>query len=239
MKNYTNLAQQQVGEFQKTFGHPSPSEPTTLTLNRVVGRSSWGSGEEIVELIHASSSTEDEFKSAFVQLLQGLRKGFEKQKNKPLPKNEEERLIAQADAIADHLYFVLGDAVELGIDIGKVLTIVHEANMSKLFTDENGNKYVKYSPSGKVLKSPEFEAPEEKIKLEILRQVEESKKLKQSIKEKVNTTRKRKKVKIEESTDNEVIGDIGEEFIDTELVDKLNELPLTDTYMNMNLTESE
>lgn len=211
MTNYSNEAQQQVAEFQKTFGHPAPNEPTVLELDRVVGRSSWGSGEEMVELIHASSKNEKEFKDAFVSLLQGLRTAYQKQVVKEFPTTKEDRLVAQADAIADHLYFVMGDAVEAGIDIGKVMTIVNDANMSKLFTDENGNKYVKTNESGKIMKSPEFEPPEEKIKLEVLRQIEESKVVAQ---QELKPKKKSRKAKGKE----EPVGDIGEEFIDHEEV---------------------
>lgn len=218
MTNYSNEAQQQVAEFQKTFGHPAPDSPTVLKLDRVVGRSSWGSGEEIIELLHASSDNEIEFKSAFVGLLQGLRKGYEKQLAKEFPTTEEERLVAQADAIADHLYFALGDAVELGVDIGKIITIVNEANMSKLFTDEDGNKYVKTNDEGKIMKSPEFQAPEENIRLEVLRQIEESKAV---VKEEKPTTKKnsRKKKEVVE----EAVGDIGEEFVSNEVEMKVVE----------------
>lgn len=75
--------------------------------------------------------------------------------------------------MTDGIYFAIGSAVELGVDIEPVFEIVQGANMSKLFTDENGNKFAKYREDGKVLKSPDFYQPEEFIKAEIKKQMGE------------------------------------------------------------------
>lgn len=176
-KLFTNKMQEQVREFHEAFGHPVSDKPNPIPLDRALGRSSWGSGEEIVELLHASSKNSDEFVEAFRALLVGLKKAYQKQQDKPFPKTKEERVIAQGDAIADHLYFAFGDAVEAGVDIEKVFKIVHDANMSKLFVnEETGELYAKYDENNKVMKSPNFAPPEGKIKAEIKRQLGKAKK---------------------------------------------------------------
>lgn len=182
VKLFTNKMQEQVREFHEAFGHPVADKPTPITLERALGRSSWGSGEEIVELLHASSKDSEEFVEAFRALLVGLKKAYQKQKDKPFPKTKEERVIAQGDAIADHLYFAFGDAVEAGVDIEKVFKIVHDANMSKLFKDEEtGELYAKYDENNKIMKSPNFAPPESKIKSEIKRQLGKTKKVVETV----------------------------------------------------------
>lgn len=169
--SYSNKLQNHVLEFQKAFGHPYSDKPTPVELERITNRQKWGSIEEAIELLHASSSNDEEFLASVDVLKQGIDNAVIKEIQKPYPSTDEERIIAQADAIADKLYFDFGDAVELGVDIEKVFDIVQEANMSKLFIDEDGNKYAKYTPEGKVVKSEHFFAPEERIKEEVLRQL--------------------------------------------------------------------
>lgn len=172
MTQFANKLQNHVLEFQKAFNHPHSDTPTPVGLERITNRQKWGSIEEAVELIHASSSNLDEFTEAVEVLKQGIDAAYKKQITKEFPKTKEERVIAQADAIADKLYFDFGDAVELGVDIEKVFDIVQQANMSKLFiNEETGELYAQYTPEGKVVKSPRFTPPEERIKEEILRQL--------------------------------------------------------------------
>ena len=211
MTQFTNKAQEQVKEFHQAFGHPVGDKPTAMKLERAKARSNW-SGEEIVEFLHASSDNQAEFKDAFAKLLVGLREAYQKQSDKPFPQTEEERIIAQADAVTDRLYFTFGDVVEIGIDIQPVFDIVHDANMSKLFVDEmTGEKYAKYDETGKVMKSPEFWSPESKIEEEVKRQLEvntnsfepsDKAKLEGIVEEKPKrkTTRKKKEVEVVETT---------------------------------------
>lgn len=84
--------------------------------------------------------------------------------------NDLDRVVAQMDALTDADYFIKGSFVEAGVKPQPLFEIVQAANMSKLFTDENGNKYAKYREDGKILKSPEFFTPEGKLKEEIERQ---------------------------------------------------------------------
>jgi len=68
-------------------------------------------------------------------------------------------LVDQVDAIADLLYFALGTAVEIGINIEDIFQIVHEANMTKLGHD--GRPI--YREDGKVRKPEGWIPPEQKI----------------------------------------------------------------------------
>lgn len=74
-------------------------------------------------------------------------------------------LVEVADALADLDYVEKGLAVEAGIPLDAVFSIVHESNMSKL--DENGDPILsdgvtpsaydgKVKPAGKILKGPNF-----------------------------------------------------------------------------------
>ena len=64
-------------------------------------------------------------------------------------------LVEIADALADLTYVVYGTAVSLGINLDAVVKEVHRSNMTKL--DEDGSPI--YRSDGKVLKGPNFEAP--------------------------------------------------------------------------------
>ena len=170
MTQFTNKLQNHVKDFHEAFSHPVGKQPTPLALDRAINRSVW-TVEESIEFIAASCSSQDEFKAAYEKFTLGLQKAFEKSLNGEFPATDEEKVIAQADALADQLYFSFGSAVEIGVDIEPVFDIVQAANMSKLFTDENGNKYAKCREDGKILKSPDFFSPEPFIKKEVLKQI--------------------------------------------------------------------
>ena len=63
--------------------------------------------------------------------------------------------VAYADALADLVYVCFGAAIEAGIDLNMVLREVHRSNMSKL--DADGKPI--YREDGKVLKGPNYSAP--------------------------------------------------------------------------------
>lgn len=69
----------------------------------------------------------------------------------------------QADAMIDLIYFALGTLVEMGIEPDKIFSIVHEANMSKLWSDGKPH----YDAEGKTIKPSHWENPYPKLKLEI------------------------------------------------------------------------
>jgi predicted HAD superfamily Cof-like phosphohydrolase len=79
-------------------------------------------------------------------------------------------VIDQADAMIDLIYFALGTLVELGVNPEPLFDIVHNANMSKVWSDGT----VKYDPdTNKVLKPPTFVRPEPLLAEEIERQTKE------------------------------------------------------------------
>ena len=63
--------------------------------------------------------------------------------------------VAYADALADLIYVCFGAGIEAGIDLNMVLRDVHRSNMSKL--DADGKPI--YREDGKVLKGPNYSAP--------------------------------------------------------------------------------
>lgn len=161
----------QVKEFHEAFDHPIADKPTPITLERMTSRKIW-EFEEGVEALHASSSNVDEFNKAVDMVIEGIEKARLKSLKEDFPQNDMERIVAQADALTDGTYFLQGDFVELGLQPDKLFDIVQNSNMSKLFTDENGNKYAKYRESdGKILKSPEFFPPEPALEEEVKRQM--------------------------------------------------------------------
>lgn len=173
MTTFTSKLQNHVKDFHESFNHPISDVPKPMTLERAVNRSIW-TGEEIVEFIHASSKDENEFGLAFSLFIQGLEKAYKKSSKEKFIQDDVERVVAQADALTDTDYFVKGSFVEIGVDEEPVFNIVQAANMSKLFTAEDGTKYAEYREDGKILKSPDFWTPEDKIKEEIQRQINNS-----------------------------------------------------------------
>jgi len=68
----------------------------------------------------------------------------------------ERNLIEVADALTDLLYVVYGAGHSFGIDLDKCFEEVHNSNMSKL--GEDGEPI--YREDGKVLKGPNYWAPD-------------------------------------------------------------------------------
>lgn len=162
----------QVTEFHKAFKHPVADKPTSLTLERMTSRKIW-EFEEGVEAIHASSTNEEEFNKAVDTVIKGIEAARQKSLKEEFPKDELSRIVAQADALTDGTYFLQGDFVEMNITPDEMFDIVQRSNLSKLFTDEDGNKFAKYRESdGKILKSPEFFPPEPALEEEVKRQIE-------------------------------------------------------------------
>ena len=67
----------------------------------------------------------------------------------------ERDVIEAADALADLVYVIYGMAIESGMDLDSVLAEVQASNLSKLMPDGS----VKLREDGKVLKGPNFFAP--------------------------------------------------------------------------------
>lgn len=164
-----------VKDFHVAFDHPVANKPTPLTLERGTDRSVWSAEEVVAEFLQVSANDEDSFLSAYDNFLEGLEKAKQKALKEEYSTDETTRIVNQVDALIDGLYFIFGSLVEIGIEPDKVFEIVHSANMSKLFSHPDGTKYAKYrEEDGKILKSPEFFAPEAKLKEEVLRQIKEA-----------------------------------------------------------------
>jgi predicted HAD superfamily Cof-like phosphohydrolase len=67
-------------------------------------------------------------------------------------------LVDEVDAIADALYYLIGCAVEMGVDIEKVFSIVHSANMRKV-----RDRY-EFEEDGRTAKPDSWIGPEDEIK---------------------------------------------------------------------------
>jgi predicted HAD superfamily Cof-like phosphohydrolase len=77
---------------------------------------------------------------------------------------ESADIYEQADAMIDLIYFALGTLVEMGVKPDGLFDIVHDANMSKLWSD--GKVHFREGDK-KVIKPPEWQDPEPKIRAEI------------------------------------------------------------------------
>ncbi|MCL1858365.1 MAG: hypothetical protein FWF92_03945 [Oscillospiraceae bacterium] len=74
---------------------------------------------------------------------------------------DSKNIYDQADAMIDLIYFALGTLVEMGVKPKEIFDIVHEANMTKIWSD---GKVHYREDNGKVIKPPEWEDPYVKIK---------------------------------------------------------------------------
>lgn len=159
----------QVKEFHKAFKHPAPDKPTVMDFGTSYNRSKWVI-EEVIEHLHA---TDDKQLSAnFNQLIEDVGNMVDKELSKPdAPETDEERLIAQADALIDQLYFVYGSLVVQGINPDKLFEIVNSYNMDKL---EDGKIVYKDEGKTKIGKRKGWLPPDEELKAEIRRQIKEA-----------------------------------------------------------------
>jgi predicted HAD superfamily Cof-like phosphohydrolase len=67
----------------------------------------------------------------------------------------EYNFIETIDALADLIYVIYGMAIEMGVNLGPVLTEIQRSNMSKLGAD---GKPI-FRDDGKVLKGPNYSPP--------------------------------------------------------------------------------
>ncbi|AJD93635.1 hypothetical protein JMA_43180 (plasmid) [Jeotgalibacillus malaysiensis] len=162
-----------VKAFHEAFNHPVGVTPSPMSADLALKRAVW-SAEELVEFLHQSSKDEAEF----LELLEGFKAGIEKAVTKSLgnayPENDHERLVGQADALTDELYFNQGSFVVLGLEPTPLFDIVQGANMAKLGAD--GKPIIRES-DGKIMKPDGWEenwAPEPKLRAEVARQIHES-----------------------------------------------------------------
>lgn len=170
INHFTNKYQNDVALFHQIAGHPIEYSPAIIDPKRSLNRTIW-TGEELVEYLHASSSNQEEFHQMYLDFLDGLNAAFDKSSKQPFPSTELDRLSAQSDALGDANYFIHGTFDEMGVDGEKIHDQIQKANMSKFYQNEDGSYYAEFREDGKILKSPDFNPPEEDIQTEIVRQI--------------------------------------------------------------------
>ncbi|MGB3159990.1 HAD family hydrolase [Carnobacterium sp.] len=160
-----------VKAFHDVFDSPKNSSPTALNQKEALNRANF-STEEIIEFLYASVQGDIKlFEKITFQWKESIDKSVAKIKREE--KEVESILVGQVDALIDANYFNYGSFVLMGIDPRPISSIVHEANMGKLFPDGRPHYRI---PDGKVLKPKNWEAeyaPEKRIKAEIERQIKE------------------------------------------------------------------
>ena len=155
---------EQVKEFHTVGGHPVAKEVTPMTLERVTDRCGY-TVEELVEFAHAISKNESEFLSYVYNIKDTVRSETREYMTQLNSFKGQELALKQADALDKQHKLVLELFKEINMPSVEFADIVHEANMTKFYKDENGNYYAKRRESdGKIMKSPDFVAPEPKIK---------------------------------------------------------------------------
>lgn len=165
----TKSSFEQVQEFHEVFGKPIKKKPQALTSKEAVNRANFTT-EELIEFLYASVKGD-------IPKFEGLVLEWQKATEETIAKIKEQQkevrspLIGQVDALTDANYFNYGSFVLLGIDPDPIFSIVHQANMGKVFPDGKP-RYRK--TDGKVMKPASWEkdfAPEPKIRAEIERQI--------------------------------------------------------------------
>lgn len=157
-----------VKDFHIAFNHPVSEKPIQMEIEQATPRSVWTGEEALVEFIHASSKNQEEFDLEFEKVIEGLKKAKVKSDAMEYYKDGVDRIVAQSDALVDALYFIMGSFVIMGVEPTKLFEAVQASNMSKLFND---GKPRFRDTDGKILKSPNFFPPEERLEAEIKRQI--------------------------------------------------------------------
>lgn len=160
---------EQVKEFHEVFDKQVKKEPQALTPEEAVTRANFTT-EELLEFLYATVEGDiNQFESLVSEWRQAAEESIVKIKEQS--KEVPNRLIGQVDALTDANYFNYGSFVLMGIHPDPIFSIVHQANMRKLFSD--GKPRYRKS-DGKVMKPDNWEkefAPESKIRAEIERQI--------------------------------------------------------------------
>jgi len=133
-------ASDMVREFHRKFGHPINETPTMPELDRIYLR--------LDLIIEEAQELEDAVHSHDNDLMYD-------DDVEQLALKKQASLIEMADALGDLEYVIHGMALEIGIPLDNVTKEIHRSNMTKL--GENGE--VLYRKDGKVMKGPNYEAP--------------------------------------------------------------------------------
>jgi len=132
---------ERVREFHKKFGHPVADKPTVIEDDRTALRLAL-IFEEALELADAMGFFTGEAAETIERMLS----------HGPVV---DANLVATADALGDLEYVTNGAALEMGINLPKVVREIHRSNMTKLGPD---GKPV-YREDGKILKGEGYEPP--------------------------------------------------------------------------------
>lgn len=130
---------QMVREFHKAFGHPAPDTVTIPDTDTQLLRVSL-IAEELLELCESLNIQLD--------IIEG---DIHITKYSDLPID----MVEAADALADLDYVVAGGNVVFGFPAEKIVSHVHDSNMSKL--GEDGKPI--YREDGKIMKGPNYWKP--------------------------------------------------------------------------------
>lgn len=148
----------QVAEFHKVGGHPVAQEPVEIGLQRLIDRTGYTS-EEIVEFLHSMSRSQEEFKQRFDKFFSLVQLHMQ---------NLEDTDTTVVDELnkAHKATLKLFDLINMPSTVFG--DIVHNANMTKFYINDEGEYYAKTRESdGKILKSPDFVAPEPLIRAKV------------------------------------------------------------------------
>lgn len=165
MTSNKNKYYYEVRKFHQLFNHPVTEKPQAMSPEMALKRMSWML-EELIEFLHGSSDTKDQFSELYNQFKANGEKTFMKLFDKNPPKD---KLLAQVDAAGDILYFNQGDFNILGTKPDGVFNAIQAANMRKL---HNGKPKFR-KEDGKIIKPEDWYGPEEDIKKEIERQMKQ------------------------------------------------------------------
>ena len=167
--------QKAVSEFHSAFGYPQASKPTPLTKEEAFKRAVFIM-EEVIEFIAASVDDGEDMVKLVNELTQShaveaMNKELINIGRREDVYDEVDRLVGQADALVDILYFTHGSADQMAVELLPLFKIVQKANMSKL-DPETGKPL--YNDFGKIIKGSAFTPPEPMLYEEVLRQIKEA-----------------------------------------------------------------
>ncbi len=161
-----------VEEFHNVFAPAKSNTPTPFSPQEAINRAEF-KAEELVEFLYGAANNDQQVFHQLVETFKvAIDQAEEKIINKQMPVTDP--LVDEVDALTDLLYFTYGSFLMMGVDPTEIFSIVHQANMGKLFPDGKPH----YHPiTHKVLKPGDWEekyAPEAKIKKELEKQKKNS-----------------------------------------------------------------
>ena len=142
---HLSVAQSLVKGFHERISVPVATDMHTLTSDESLAKEISTTLRNLVDRCSSSISPASALTVRLGLALEELAEWVEA--------NQAGDIVAAADALADRLYVLLGDAVSVGVPIEPVFLAVHESNMSKAANRSDKN-------SGKGVKTHEYRAPE-------------------------------------------------------------------------------